>query len=58
MPFDLKNFEQEEAFWKPTGELRWYRPKHGHDTDRVLEVLWQRFTGERQWRPIPVILED
>lgn len=46
------------AYWKPTGELRWRRPAHGDDNDLVLQQLWQRFTGEREWRNVPCFFED
>ena len=58
MAIDLEGAELESFLWKPTGELRWHRPKHGHDTDMKLEILWERATGERQWRPVPTFLED
>lgn len=58
MPLDLEGAELEGMLWKPTGEMRWHRPKGGNDTDIVLEVLWERATGEREWRLVPTILED
>lgn len=58
MAIDLEGAELEGLMWKPTGELRWHRPLYGHDTDRVLEMLWERATGERSWRPVPTIMED
>lgn len=58
MTIDVEGAELEGMLWKPTGELRWHRPKNGHDTDIVLEILWERATGERQWRPVQTVLED
>ena len=58
MPLDLEGAELEGVLWKPTGELRWRRPKGCSDNELVLEILWERATGERQWRPVPTLLED
>ena len=58
MALDLEGTELEGMFWRPCGELRWHRPKGGTDNDIRLELLWERVTGERQWRLIPTILED
>lgn len=58
MPLDLEGAELEGMLWKATGEIRWYRPRGGSDSDIRLEQLWERVTGERDWRPVPTILED
>jgi len=58
MPIDLEAADLEGMMWKPTGELRWYRPRRGGDNDLQLEVLWERVTGERDWRPVQTIMED
>lgn len=58
MPIDMEGANLEDMLWKPTGEMRWYRPIGGTDNDIHLEVLWERATGERAWRPVPTILED
>ncbi len=58
MPFDLDAVELEEMYWRAGGELRWYRPAGGSDDDLQLEQLWERVTGERQWRVVQTILED
>jgi hypothetical protein len=58
MPIDVEGAELEGFLWKPTGEMRWYRPKHADDTQLQLQVLWERATGEREWRPVPTFLED
>jgi hypothetical protein len=58
MPIDIEAAELEGMLWKPTGEIRWYRPKGGDDNDKRLELLWERVSGERQWRPIPYFMED
>lgn len=58
MSIDIEGAELEGFLWKPTGELRWYRPRGGNDNDIRLEVLWERATGERQWRIVQTILED
>ena len=48
----------EEVLWKATGEVRWYRPPGGTDADIRLEQLYERVTGERDWRPVRTVLED
>jgi hypothetical protein len=58
MPIDMGAVEIEAMMWKPTGELRWFRPPRGTDNDRVLQQLWERVTGERSWRDVPVCLAD
>lgn len=58
MPLDLEAGELEGMMWKPTGEMRYFRPRGCNDNDIRLEVLWERATGERTWRPVPTILED
>lgn len=58
MSIDLEGAELEGLMWKPSGELRFYRPKGGNDMDIRLEQLWERVTGERSWRPVRTILED
>ena len=55
---DNEEVELENFLWKATGELRWRRPKGGTDNDLILEILWERVTGERHWQPIPTLLED
>jgi hypothetical protein len=56
-PIDIEGAKLEDLMWKPTGELRWFRPWNGNDNDFELQVLWERVTGERQWRPVPKALE-
>lgn len=46
------------AYWHPTMQLRFYRPKGGNDTDVRLEQLWERVTGERHWRPVQTLFAD
>ena len=58
MPIDIEAADLEMMMWKPTGEMRYYRPRGGNDNDLRLELLWERVTGERNWRPVPTILED
>lgn len=58
MPVDLEGAQLEALYWKPTGELRWFRPPRGTDNDRVLQQLWERVTGERSWRDVPTCLAD
>ena len=58
MPIDLEAAEIEQMSWSQTMQLRWYRPQGGNDYDMRLEQLWERITGERQWRPIQTVLED
>lgn len=55
---DSETSEIEMMMWKPTGEMRWHRPRGGNDNDWRLEVLWDRVTGERDWRAVPTIMED
>ena len=49
---------ENQFFWSPTMQLRWYRPPRGDDTQIQLEQLFERVTGERQWRPVQTILAD
>lgn len=58
MPIDLEAARLEEAMWSCTAQLRWHRPKGGNDTDIMLEQLWERVTGERSWRKVPLLMED
>lgn len=58
MPLDLEGAELEGLMWKATGELRWWRPYRGSDNDFELQQLWERVTGEREWRIVPKIMED
>jgi len=55
---DLEAAEHEALCWKPTGELRWFRPKYGTDNDLILQQLWERITGEREWREVPKCFAD
>jgi len=58
MAIDMEAFRLEEAMWIATPRLRWFRPKGGGDADLRLEQLYERVTGERQWRPVPTCLAD
>ncbi len=58
MPLDLEGTELEQMLWKATGQIRWRRPKGCNDSERVLEQLWERVTGERSWHPVQTLLED
>lgn len=58
MAIDLEGAELEGMMWKATGQIRWHRPKGGTDNDTQLEMLWERVTGEREWRVVPTILDD
>lgn len=58
MPLDMGQIEIEAMMWKPTGELRWRRPKGCDDNEKVLEQLFERVTGERRWQTIPTLLDD
>lgn len=44
--------------WEPTMRFRRYRPRGGNDPDIVLQQLFQRITGEREWRDVPLVMED
>lgn len=55
---DLEAIRLEALQWSATSELRWRRPKRGHDHELILEQLYERVTGERSWRPVPKLLED
>lgn len=55
---DMDAVRREEFMWEPTRRLRWHRPKGGSDNDIVLEQLFERMSGECQWRPVQTILED
>ena len=58
MPIDMEAVELEMLYWKPTGELRFVVPA-GHTRDEAtLEQLWERVTGERAWRIVPVVIQD
>lgn len=58
MPIDLDAIEIEEAMWMATPRLRWWRPPGGNDCDVVLQQMYERVTGERNWRVIPTVLAD
>lgn len=58
MPIDMEAVELEEALWQATPRVRWYRPARGNDGDIILQQMFERMTGERQWRPVQTILED
>jgi hypothetical protein len=53
MAVDLEGAEIEAMMWKPTGELRWFNDEPGSGAQ--LQQLWERVTGERQWRPVPTV---
>lgn len=55
---DVEGVRLEALQWYATGELRWLRPPRSMDDDRVLQQLWERTTGEREWRAVPLILAD
>lgn len=48
----------EVMYWKSTGEIRWFRPPRADDSQLVLQQLWERVTGERDWRNVPTCLSD
>jgi hypothetical protein len=50
--------EAEQRFWEPTPRLRWYRPPYCDDNDKVLQQMWERVTGEREWREVPYCMAD
>lgn len=58
MPIDMEAVEIEAMMWKPTGELRWYRPSGRDDAEKVLQQLYERVTGERTWRAVETCLAD
>ena len=58
MVIDVAGSELEALMWKPTNELRWFRPIGATDTEVILQALWERVTGERQWRDVPTVLAD
>lgn len=58
MTIDRDALELQQLMWKPTGELRWRRPQGATDTEKILEQLHERITGERAWHPVPTLLED
>jgi hypothetical protein len=58
MPLDLEGAEIEEFYWSANARIRWRRPKGADDNELVLEQLYERVTGERQWRPVPTLLDD
>ena len=58
MPIDIQGAELEAALWRATSELRWFRPYRAFDHEARLEQLWERVTGEREWRPVPTCLES
>lgn len=47
-----------DVYWRPTMQLRWFRPPHAIDSEMHLEQLFERVTGERMWRPVPTVLAD
>ena len=58
MPIDLEAVDLEEALWQANPRLRWFRPLKGNDNDIVLQQMYERVTGERQWRPVQTIFAD
>ena len=56
MSLDLEACRLEEMQWQPTGGLRWFRPPGADDTEKVLQQLYERNTGERQWRTVTTCL--
>lgn len=58
MPIDLEATVREERMWDAMPRLRWYRPPQGNDTELVLQQLYHRATGEREWRTVQTILAD
>jgi len=58
VPIDLKDATLEEALWRATPRLRWYRPRHGNDNDIILQQMYERVTGEHDWRTVETLLED
>lgn len=58
MALDLEGARLEAMMWRPIGELRWRRPRGCDDNDLLLELLWERVSGEREWRAVPVMMED
>jgi hypothetical protein len=58
MPIDPEAIRLEEGMWIATPQLRWFRPPRGNDTDLRLEQLYERVTGEREWRLVPTCLAD
>lgn len=58
MALDVEGAQLEAMLWKPTGQIRWRRPKGCTDNECVLEQLYERVTGERDWQPVPTLLED
>ena len=57
-PADLEAARIEEMMWRPTGQMRWRRPANAFDTEKILEQLWERHTGERSWREVQTYFED
>jgi hypothetical protein len=55
---NMMEIEAEQRFWEPTAHLRWFRPPGCDDNERVLQQLWERVTGEREWRTVPTCLAD
>ncbi len=58
MPIDIEAIRLENIQWNATPQLRWFRPPSGTYTDIVLQQLWERVTGERQWRTVETCLAD
>ena len=58
MAVDVESAEFEALHWKPTGQLRWFRPKGCSDNEKELQILWERVTGEREWQKVGTCLED
>jgi len=55
---DVLKIEMEQRFWQATPQLRWFRPPKGDDCGLQLQQLWERITGEREWRPVPTCFAD
>lgn len=52
VPIDLEAVRLERAMWHATDELRWFC--QAVNDVPVLQQLYERVTGERSWRDVPV----
>lgn len=58
MPIDLEGILAEAKLWHPTPRLRWFRPLRGDDSEKILQQMWRRASGEHEWRMVETLLED
>lgn len=47
----------EEFYWKPTPQLRWYRPAGASDNECKLQQLWRINVRCYEWRDVDLVMD-